>query len=367
MKTLKYILCLIPAVLLMTACEEGIDPVNPLDPGPDTTPPAITITSPADGQSIYELEEFATIRIRGEVRDDIELESVSLSLDGAELITYREFVDYRRLIFDYTYSRVTNGNHVLTVTGKDKSGKTATSTVNFEKDGKYRPAFSGEFFYMPFEDTFADMLSGAEATKVGTPGFTNSGKINMAYAGAANSYLTFPTKDEALGLNLLTNEFSATFWYKFTTVAPDNRAGILSITPPPAGTETSGSRNFGFRFFREGSGTSQTFKLNVGVGGSEVWADGGATASLNPTSTDWAFLAFTISSTTARVYINGQQVATANIAGIDWTGCNTLSIMSGAPNFIEWSHLTDLSLMDELRLYNKALTQQEIQNVMNAE
>ena len=41
--------------------------------------------------------------------------------------------------------------------------------------------------------------------------------------------------------------------------------------------------------------------------------------------------------------------------------------MSGAPTFAYWNHLSDLSLMDELRIFNTALTQAEVQAIYNDE
>jgi hypothetical protein len=64
------------------------------------------------------------------------------------------------------------------------------------------------------------------------------------------------------------------------------------------------------------------------------------------------------------VYINGQVVSEGTFDGVDWTGCDILSIASGAPRFTEWGHLSDLSLYDELRMFNKALTQAEVQAIM---
>lgn len=66
----------------------------------------------------------------------------------------------------------------------------------------------------------------------------------------------------------------------------------------------------------------------------------------------------------AIVYINGVAVAENTITGIDWTGTDLVSIMSGAPRFNEWGHLSDSSYMDELRFYNKVLTPAEIQAAM---
>ncbi|MEX0313966.1 MAG: LamG-like jellyroll fold domain-containing protein, partial [Allomuricauda sp.] len=65
------------------------------------------------------------------------------------------------------------------------------------------------------------------------------------------------------------------------------------------------------------------------------------------------------------VYIDGEVVAQGDFTGVDWTGCDILSIGSGAPRFNQWNHLSDLSYLDELRLFNKALTQSEVQSVMN--
>jgi hypothetical protein len=360
MKSLKYIISFLMAVIFLTACEEGIDPIKPLNPGQDTESPVITITSPAEGQSIYELEQFATVVIRGEVQDDIELESVTLSLDNKELITYKEFKDYRRLVFEYTYTQLPTGAHVLTVTGKDKSGKTSSSSINFAKDGQYKPTYNGEIFYMPFDNSLKEMLSDVYATKIGSIGFSTTGKIKEALAGAADSYLSFPTKNETAGINMLYGEFSAVFWYKIN--ATPDRAGIL--TASPGGLDDDSSRKFGFRFFREAGNGGETFKLNAGNGNADSWFDGGANATLLSTA-DWTFIAFTISGSECAIYFNGQPVNKGAFTGIDWTGCNSLTILSGAPNFSYWGHNSDESLMDELRIFNKALTQQEIQKIMD--
>ncbi|MCB0474343.1 MAG: LamG domain-containing protein, partial [Flavobacteriaceae bacterium] len=227
--------------------------------------------------------------------------------------------------------------------------------------GGYAPA-AGETFYMPFNGSNAEVISGTMATVEGTPGFAGEGKLGgNAYAGAADSYLTFPTD------GLLGTEFSATFWYKLN--ADPDRAGILVVGPPD--TENAGypdvqnKRTSGFRFFRESANGGQTFKLNAGNGTADSWFDGGATATLDPaTDTDWVHIAFTISGSECVIYFNGEVVSQGSFTGIDWSGCDILSIMSGAPRFTEWNHFSDNSYLDELHLYNKALTQAEIQAML---
>ena len=75
-------------------------------------------------------------------------------------------------------------------------------------------------------------------------------------------------------------------------------------------------------------------------------------------------MAFAISGTEARVYIDGVEVKQGAFSGIDWTGCDLLSIMSGSPRFNGWDHKSDESLMDELYLFKKALSAEEVALMM---
>lgn len=231
-----------------------------------------------------------------------------------------------------------------------------------DHDSPYVPKYSGEVFYMPFDGNYKEMISKTEAVKTGTPDFAD-GKKGKAYAGATDSYLTFPTS------GLKNTEFSAVFWMKIN--ATPDRAGILTMGPEDTANASyptvQNNRKSGFRFFREGSATAQIFKLNAGNGSADSWFDGGATATLNPTAGKWVHMAFTISGTECLVYFDGEIVKQGSFGGINWDGCDILTIMSGAPRFTEWSHFSDLSLMDELRIFNKALTQAEIKTIFNNE
>lgn len=97
----------------------------------------------------------------------------------------------------------------------------------------------------------------------------------------------------------------------------------------------------------------------------DSWFDGGADADVDPTTGDWVHFAFSISDVEAVVYINGEVAKQGVFTGIDWTGCDVLSIMSGAPRFTGWNHWSDESLMDELRLFNKAITADEVNLLYN--
>ena len=214
----------------------------------------------------------------------------------------------------------------------------------------YEPMYNGETFYMPFDGTYTELISLGMATEVGAPGYAGTSyQGSDAYMGAADSYLTYPI-DGLFG----DEEFSATFWYKVEST-PD-RSGILTVS------DDADDRNQGFRLFREGSATEQRIKVNVGIGGGESWNDGGV---IDVTAGEWVHVALTVSATESKIYFNGvEQLSSTFTSSVDWTGCSEIVIGAGGPTFDYWGHLSDLSAFDELRLYNVALTEAEIQDML---
>lgn len=354
MKNIKKYILAISALLMMISCYDGIDPITEVDPGPDAGAPIVTILKPSEGFEIQVPEPVTSTPIEFRVEDDIEIMSVSVSLDGQEIASFDSFVDYRIFSNEFVYDTITTGEHILQVTAIDIVGNTTTATSNFSKEPPYTAQFSGETFYMNFDGSYTELISVTDATEVGNPGFAPEARVGSgAYAGATESYLTFPTA------GLLGAQFSAAFWTK-VNATPD-RAGVLVIGPPDtANPDAQNNRTSGFRLFRENAGGMQRYKLNVGNGTADSWFDGGAAADVDPTIDEWVHIAFSISESEAVVYINGEVVSQGPFSGVDWTGCDVLSIMSGAPRFSGWGHLSDSSYLDDLRLFNTALTQNEI-------
>lgn len=346
-----------------SACTDSyIDELNYVAPGEDETAPQIAISYPVEGTLIRVTEDVTAITAKFEVQDDIEIASITLSIDGKEIGSYNDFKDYRRAALQVPVDNITNGPHTMTISANDITDKTTVSTVTFDKVPPYKSEYENEIFYIPFDGEYVDLVTISPANEVGNPGFAGQSVAGTnAYAGATGAYLTYP------GASLANPEFSASFWYKINNV-PD-RAGILVMGPiDEANPQNMNNRTAGFRLFREGSATRQTFKLNVGTGTSENWFDGGDAASIDPTtSTEWIHLAFTISADQCTLYINGNIASQGSYPGISWEGCDLLSIGSGAPRFAGWGHLSDLSFLDELRIFDKALSQAEVQEIMNDE
>ncbi len=357
MKILKYIAVGVSSLALLVSCNEGIDPINPASPGSDTEAPTATINNPGPGDIVM-VEDGAALAVDLVAEDDIELESVTVFVDGIEYLKVTEFKDYRRYapIGGLMVEGVETGGHTMKLTAIDKTGKSTTSEeVQFTVVviGSFEPAY-GEIFYMSFDNLYLEYASVTVPTIIGTPGF-GPGKFQQAYAGATDAYLEYPLE------TLANAEFSATFWYNVNST-PD-RSGILTVSPADG---SNNLRTSGFRLFREGSATEQILKLNVGIGEGEAWFDGGAAATIKPDEVEWVHIAITIAATEASLYFDGVVVSTGELtAPMSWASCENLSIGSGMPNFTGWSHMSDLSLIDELRIYDRALTQEEIQGMLD--
>ncbi|WP_247653480.1 Ig-like domain-containing protein [Flavobacterium sp. CS20] len=185
MKTIKKYISLLLILLLATACDDGIDPISRVDPGPDAGAPLVTIERPINGFSIQVPEPVTSVNIKFRAEDDIELQSVSVKIDGAEIAFYDEFIDYRVFIEELVYDEVTTGSHVLEVSATDLSGNTTIATSNFSKEPPYTPLFPGETFYMDFDGSFTNLVTVTDATEVGNPGFAPEARVGTgAYAGA---------------------------------------------------------------------------------------------------------------------------------------------------------------------------------------
>lgn len=368
MKTYFKIIFLAMMIIFINACDQNyIDSISKVDPGADESAPVVTLIYPTEGTEISLPEVVSSVNIQFEVSDDIEIGTVKVLYDGTEIASYSDFKDYRRLVIDtLMYDNVVDGAHTISVVATDLENKSTTVEADFEKVPPYVPKYPGEVLYMPFEGDFMNMVSFDLPTVVGSPGFSNEALGGLkSYMGAPDSYLTFP------GEQFQSDEISAIFWMKLRISDPapsyGQRAGILVMGPED--TENAdypvkqNNRKSGFRFFRD----NFQYKLNVGNGEADTWVDGGADATLDPAIDEWRHFAFTVSGSEAKVYIDGKLVKEATITGIDWTGCDVLSIMSGAPRFTGWNHWSDESLMDELRMFDRALTQDEIQSIITEE
>ncbi|MPS72164.1 MAG: LamG domain-containing protein [Chryseobacterium sp.] len=341
------------SLFTLSACSEGyIDDISQVAQGEDKIVPIITINSPTAGTTTIPFTDTTTdFKFDYKVTDDIEISNIEILVDGAVQKSYNSFLDYRGFSEIYT-KNLGLGSHTFTVNAKDFSGKTSTKSVSFVVDNKYT-ALYGEKAYFPFfaGNIFTELLSGNNPTIVGSPTTVSGGKSGAAYQGATDSYLTLPLA------GLYSSEgISFTFWYKVN--ATPNRSGIIVINDD--NDNSNDNRTKGLRLFREGTAASQTIKMNVGTGAGESWNDGGNLA----VNGNWVHVAVTVSPTESKIYFDGVLQRTATFTSFDFSTSSMITIGSGAPSFTYWDHLSDLSQIDELRIYNKALDEAAVKATM---
>jgi hypothetical protein len=358
MKIIKYLFAVSLIIMLAGSCQKGLDPIIKVDPKPDVSAPMVEIIYPEDSSSVVSADSVATITFKLIAEDDVELKSVVVQLNGTEVANYTEFTDYRRLDMKLDQGGILDGDYTLTAIVTDLTDKSVTQSINFNKitAPPYDP-LDGEVLYFSFDGFYLDLITKNAATVTGAPSFV-PGKTNMSMQGATDSYIEYPTT------GLLGTGFSVAFWYKINAI-PD-RAGILAISPvvDPAAPDV---RFKGLRMFREISGADQNIGLNLGLGNAEFW--------MNPfvkvaPDADWIHIAISISSTAATIYVNGAISPlipeTPLATPIDWTGCTSMTLGSGMPNFVYWLHYSDLSQYDEFHMFNRAITAAEVQTFYQA-
>lgn len=351
MKNLYKIISVFAIILSITSCEDGIDPITQINPGPDAGAPVVEIAYPTDGTTIQDLNLESTIDIEFEVQDDIEISSVIVNVDGNQTASFNSFVDYRIFQTTVTKDGITTGDHTLEIIATDISGNQTIQIVTFSKEPPYTPLFNGEFLYMPFDGVYTDLISITNPEQIGNPQFAGvSYDGSNAFKATTDSYLSFELDQSNLG-----DEFTGAFWYK-VDASPD-RSGILTIGDDAA------DRFQGFRLFREGNATEQRIKANIGTGTGESWNDGDV---ITVAAGEWVHIALTVSETESKIYFNGTEVnANALSNPVDWTNCTEIVIGAGGPTFDYWGHASDSSPMDELRLFDRALTSEEINNMID--
>ncbi len=343
------------SLLVLSSCSEGyIDDISQVAAGEDKAAPTISILSPNIVKTLIPPKDNTTDAVvEYTVSDDIEIAQIDVFLDGNKISSHNNFLDYR----NYKESITKNlglGDHTLKIDAKDISGKTSSKSFTFNITNIYTPLYDGEKAYFAFftgNSRFTEYLSVKDATVVGNPTTISAGKSGAAYQGATGAYLTFP-----LAGMYSSQGISFTFWYKVN--ATPNRSGIIVINDDD--NNTNDNRTAGLRLFREGTATSQTVKLNIGTGGGESWNDGGNLAA----NGNWVHVAVTVSPTESKIYFNGVLQKTATYTSFDFSTSSTITIGSGAPSFTYWDHFSDLSQIDELRIFNKALDEDAVKATM---
>jgi hypothetical protein len=304
---------------------------NPIPPAPDTTPPTVTISTPAGGAVVS-----SEVTVSADAFDDTGVAGVQFLFDGGSLGSEDIVPPYE---VTWNSTTASNGSHQLTARARDHAGNVAVA----------------EAITVTVSNATSDLVAaynfdeGSGTTVVDRSGHGNNGTISGATwaAGRSGGALRFDgindlvTIADAASLDL-TSGMTLMAWVN-PTAASGWRTVLLK--------ETTGELAYGL-YASEPAGRPSSW---VRSGNTSHTAAGTAPV---PTNT-WTHLAATFDGAMLRIYVNGTPIGTSTVGTSVTTTALPLRI-GGNLVWAEWF----AGLIDDVRVYNRPLSGSEIQAAM---
>jgi hypothetical protein len=303
----------------------------------DTTAPTVSITAPAPGATVS-----GPVTVTANASDDVAVLGVQFKLDGNNLGTEDTSSPYS---VSWDTTTATNGSHTLTAVARDAAPNTGTSgPVGVTVSNTAPPPPTGLVASYNFDagtgTTLADTSSNGNAGTITGATWSTSGKNGSALSfNGTSNYVQVP---DSASLDLTTG-MTLEAWVKPSLLGTSWRTVLFK-------TQTGGMV---YSLYANQDTTRPIGQVNIG---GEVNAIGSAALPLNA----WSHLAATFDGSALRIYVNGSLVATTVITGTIPTSTGVLRI-GGNAIWGEWF----AGLIDDVRLYNRALTQAQVQADLN--
>jgi hypothetical protein len=312
--------------------------VNVNNAPPDTQAPTVTVIAPPPGTV------SGTINVDATATDNVAVVGVQFLLDGANLGTEDVTAPYS---VSWITTGTINGPHTLTAKARDAAGNNTTSapiSVTVNNNNLVAAYGFNENAGITANDNSGNNNTG---TLTNGPTWSASGKFGAAILFDGTNDLVNINNSSSLNL---TNGMTIEAWvnpsnltgYK-TVICKENGASNLSYALS-ANNSTSGSSN-------------QRPDSRIRIGSNTRTVTGSSKLALNT----WTHIASTYDGTTVRLYVNGVQVSSLATTGNITTTTDLLRI-GGSPAL---GTQYFAGLIDEVRIYNRALTQAQIQTDMN--
>lgn len=290
---------------------------------PDTTNPSVSITSPVNGQNIS-----GVVTVLADASDNIGVAGVQFKLDGSNLGSEDTTSPYNT---SWNTASTTNGSHTLLAVARDAAGNVSTSTPVAITVSNTAP--SGDLLvHLKFDESsgtlaFDSSGNANHATLSNGPTFI-SGKIgNALKLDGVNDYGTIGDLDiyPALSVSVWINQPTAISGW-----------GSVIMKRYTYGFEVNGST------------------ISFGIGNGSVWSrEMTAPIALG----EWQHFVGVYDGTNVTLYKNGAQVSAPQPATLNNSNTPLLvGSWTGSSEFFN-GHI------DDVRIYNRALTSSEIANL----
>ncbi len=351
MKNLIYVF----AALFFASCTEELVKTDIEFPSIFENPRVnLSLISHDGGVNYYDTEEIY-LAVRAEANKGL----VYLAMvEGEDTIKVTDFMNPSITEKAFSLGKKSAGLYTYKAVAVDSTGLEQTLNIPVTISEVKEP---GLVFHVNFDGGSPnDLIAGLPATTTGTPSFgtDKAGIANNTYQGAASSYYLYDIstaewKDQDLTIS---------FYYKNANQASSGRAGIVTLWDGTDGLN-------GIATLRRDYGYSSNWGTEAGdtwAGSTSKNSAGGSTIVNDiPYSNEWQLVTYTVGNNVLKVYVDGVLSVTNNLTSpISWAGVNELSIGSGLPNYDRFSYATTLGQIDDVRIYDSALTQDQIKELM---
>jgi hypothetical protein len=302
----------------------------------DTTPPAVTLTAPAGGSTVS-----GVATLSADASDDVAVAGVQFLVNGNPAGAEDLQASYST---SWDTRTVPNGTYNISARARDAAGNTTTTAVvSVTVSNAVSTGLVGAY---AFDE-------GTGTTALDSSGTGNGGTLSNAAwttAGVFGSALSFNGSNawvsiaDSASLDLTTS-MTLEAWVRPSSITSDWRTIILKERPS----------GLAYALYAA-DGASRPPAGYVSVNGTDAAAVAPTTLPLNT----WTHVAMTYNGATLRLYVNGQLVGSRATTGSAPVSASPLRI-GGNAVWGEWFS----GSIDEVRIYNRALSQAEIQADMN--
>jgi hypothetical protein len=295
----------------------------------------VSISAPANGATVS-----GSVTISANASDNVGVVGVQFQVDGVNLGSQDTTSPYS---ISWSSTSVANGSHTLSAIASDAAGNksTATVTVNVSNSTTTSNGLVAAYGFNEGSGTTVKDSSGNNNTGTISNATWATGRYGKALSfNGTNSWVTV---QNSASLNL-TGPMTLEAWIETSASPTDWQALIFKEMP----SDTA------YYLYRSGYSDAP-------VGGMYSSGEQSIVASNNLTLNTWMHLAFTYDGSTERLYVNGVLVASQAKTGAVQSSTGVLHIGGDSV----WGEFFQ-GLIDEVRIYNRALSASEIQTDMNS-
>ena len=306
---------------------------------PDTTPPTVSITAPAANSTVSGIVPFTA-----NASDNIGVAGVQFIIDGANLGAEDTTSPYS---VSWNTATISNGMHTLTARARDGAGNTNTSSIGVTVSNTQPTGLALAYSFDEGSGVVANDSSGNGNTAALNNGVAwvpgkHGGAVSLD---GANDYLSIPNSSST---NISGTGLTLSLWLN-----PQPLSGGDSVVIGKFWNTTWTAPNYQYGIELDGGITPHFY---VGTAGGLL---GGQMGSSLPMS-QWSHLAIVFNGTQVQFYLNGVLLNTQPLSASMTARGNSMNV--GADEQPAQYHKGQV---DDLRIYNRALSSNEVLTDMN--